>query len=263
MTCTYVDDAGVAIALEDATTTTVGITVRVDAGAAPGVTNTAAVTTPTHDTNPDNGSDEDDTEVPLSILAIDKRLDGRLETGRTATYVLTVTNLGPTATRGDVVVTDDLPAGLRYTSAASDIADATCSEVSGTVTCTNPATMAVGDTWTIDLEVEVTAAAGTRIGNVATVDGGNEVNGVPLAPETIADIYAQLGDPLSLLYSELGITPDATPEDTDISDDVVEAPSGFIAFTGASSGRLALFGLTILVWGMALVAVSRRRKMLG
>ena len=261
VTCTFVDDFGTPVALDDATTTSVGIRVNIDAGAAPGVTNTATVATPTYDTDPDNDSDDDDTEVPLSILAIDKRLDGRLEADRTATYVLTVVNLGPTATRGDVIVTDDLPTGLRYETASSDIVGATCSEVAGTVTCTNPATMAVGDTWTIELDVEVTAAVGTRIVNDATVNGGNQVNGTPLAPETLADIYARLDDPLSELYGELGISPDASPDDNGVSDQTVAAPRGFLPFTGADSGQLVLLGLTLLAWGLALVAVSRRREL--
>ena len=171
---------------------------------------------------------------------------------------MTDTNLGPSATRGDVVVVDDLPSGLSFVSASSDTATASCTESAGTVTCTNTASMALGETWTITLLVDLSSSSGgSQIQKVASASGGNEVNGVPLATDVLVGIYADLADPGNPLGAALGIT--AVPSASGSTVTAVAAPPA-LAWTGASSLALWRLGLLLLTAGMFLGLLSRRRR---
>ena len=259
VTCTYVDSAtGDPAAMASGSTSSVDLTVSVAAAAAASVTNSASVDTPTVDIDPSNDLDTDEVSVPLSILDIDKVLDGELTAGRDASYLITVTNLGPSPTRGDIIITDDLPAGLTYKSATSTIGGVTCIEANGTVRCTNPAAMEVGDTWTVKLTVTVTATAGGQISNDATVEGGNDVDGRTLSPKVLSDIYNELNDPGSSLASDLGLAPNAN--NSDVAAAIVQQNPAWLAFSGASSQKLVIWALLLLATGGALVAESKRRR---
>ena len=234
LACTLVDVDSNPIGLLDGESVSIDVIVEVAASTAPGVTNTATVSTPTVDPVPENDTDADPTDVPLSVLTIDKTADGDVRTGRQATYVLTSTNTGPWATRGDVVITDELPQGLTFASATSDVDAATCVHAAGVVTCTNPEVIAVDATWTVELTVGVTAGAGTSIVNIGRVDGGNEVNGENLSSQVS------------------GVTEDTAT--------VMVRSAGAIAFTGANAGKSIALSLALLTLGAALVFLSRRRR---
>ncbi len=148
-------------------TTTITLTVAVDRSAAPGVTNSATVTSPTTDPVPTNNTDVDPTEVPLADLSLAKRLEGSLAVNATVTYVLEATNLGPSPSGAPIVVTDDLPVGLTYVDATST--NATCAAVGQVVTCRSSAAVAVGQVVRMDIRVRVTATAGTALVNSASV----------------------------------------------------------------------------------------------
>jgi uncharacterized delta-60 repeat protein/uncharacterized repeat protein (TIGR01451 family) len=79
---------------------------------------------------------------------------GRVPTGRSMTYTITVTNNGPDASSG-VTVTDQLPSTVTFVSATPS--QGSCSESGGTVTC-NLGTMGNGATATIDIVAEPTVA---------------------------------------------------------------------------------------------------------
>ncbi len=113
------------------------VTVNVPADVVEGtvLTNAVAVTDKTYDPVPSNNSDDDQATVDASAdLAMDKQLSGPLVAGSSATYTLDVTNLGPSASRGQITVTDALPAGSTFESAAGD--GWACSHSAGVVTCT-------------------------------------------------------------------------------------------------------------------------------
>lgn len=83
--------------------------------------------------------------------------------GQNASYTLTATNNGPSATTG-VVVTDTLPAGTTFVSATPSAGS--CSQASGVVTCPI-GSLASGASATVTIVVTPTAEGG--INNTATV----------------------------------------------------------------------------------------------
>jgi uncharacterized delta-60 repeat protein/uncharacterized repeat protein (TIGR01451 family) len=88
---------------------------------------------------------------------------GRVPTGRSMTYTVTVTNNGPDASSG-VTVTDQLPSTVTFVSATPS--QGSCGESGGTVTC-NLGGMGNGATATVDILVEPTVPG--MITNTASV----------------------------------------------------------------------------------------------
>ena len=83
----------------------------------------------------------------------------------TLTYTLAVSNQGP-STATNLQVVDTLPSGTSFVSASGT--DWACNQVSGTVTCTRAASLAVGAA--PDIQIQVTAPdQGGSISNTATV----------------------------------------------------------------------------------------------
>lgn len=149
------------------------ITTTATLAAAPGVLNTVTVTTDTPDVNPANDTSVDPVVVQAADLTITKVLvGGKLYWDKTAEYVLTVTNKGPsTVPVGKVVVTDPLPVQLTAISATSS--DFDCTIAGQTVICTNKAAFTMGTTSTISVKVKVAkVASAVSVVNTATVDGG-------------------------------------------------------------------------------------------
>ncbi|WP_188942069.1 isopeptide-forming domain-containing fimbrial protein [Nakamurella endophytica] len=144
----------------------------VTADAYPEVANTATVDATTADPVTENDTATDTVTVPaVADLALAKTLTGGLTVGKQAQYRLTVTNGGPTADPGPIVVTDELPAGLTAVAAAGTgpAADALC-ELGGTVTCVLPDALAVDDSLTVVVTVDVGPTAYPTVVNTATVD---------------------------------------------------------------------------------------------
>lgn len=134
-------------------------------------------------------------------LSITKDLDDQLVAGRSSTYALTVTNVGQSATVGEVTVTDELPEGLSFVAVEADGWD--CGHAAGTVTCTTSQTIAAGQTVPMTLTVDVAGDAADTLTNVATVD-------TELDPRSDNDT-ATSTDPV--LRPGLGISKTAEPSD--------------------------------------------------
>jgi uncharacterized repeat protein (TIGR01451 family) len=107
-------------------------------------------------------------------LALVKLLDGQLRVEQEATYVLRVTNGGGGPTSGPIVVSDPLPAGLRFVSASGP--GWSCAAQGQNVTCRAAGPIQPGQTSTILLRVRVAAPAGTQITNCATVETAGDAN---------------------------------------------------------------------------------------
>jgi uncharacterized repeat protein (TIGR01451 family) len=107
-------------------------------------------------------------------LALVKLLDGQLRVEQEATYVLRVTNGGGGPTSGPIVVSDPLPAGLRFVSASGP--GWSCAAQGQNVTCRTAGPIQPGQTSTILLRVRVAAPAGTQITNCATVETAGDAN---------------------------------------------------------------------------------------
>lgn len=101
-------------------------------------------------------------------LSITKDLNDPLVAGRSGTYALTVTNVGPSATVGDVTVTDELPEGLSFVAVEAEGWE--CGHEAGTVTCTTTQTIAAGQTVPLTLTVDVAHDAADTVTNVASVE---------------------------------------------------------------------------------------------
>ncbi|MEV8267546.1 isopeptide-forming domain-containing fimbrial protein [Microbacterium sp. NPDC076911] len=200
------------------------LTVEVAAEAYETVTNIATVSSVEPDTNPGDNVSEDTVIVPpQSSLVVTKELVTSLQVGSQASYVITVTNLGPTEDPGEISVTDALPAGLSYVSATGD--GVSCEASGETVTCLLVGALGVGESAKITLTVDVGTAAYPEVTNIATVTTPTEqVSGGEITA-TATDAVAQ--DPL--------------------------------AATGSSmTAGLLLAALLVLIVGGGLVAIRRR-----
>ncbi len=143
------------------------VTVLVRANAFPAAVNVAEVASEATDANTDDNIAEDSLEVaPLVNLTIDKRHAGDFTVGRHGTFIVEITNEGPTPAPGPVTVTDTLPAGLTFVAASG--VGWTCDEVDGAVTCEH-GELAVDEVSTIELVVLVGPTAYPSVINAAAV----------------------------------------------------------------------------------------------
>ncbi|MCS6902830.1 MAG: hypothetical protein NZO41_00925 [Candidatus Bipolaricaulota bacterium] len=152
---------------------TITLTVSVSQAAYPSVINTATVSTP-NDSNPNNNSDDDPTNVLITDLAIEKIHTGNFTVGTTGVYTITVTNVSPEPTTGTITVTDTLPVGLGFVSGTGT--GWSCSAIGQTVTCTNAGPLAPSASSTITLTVNVTLGAYPSVINSATVSTPGDSN---------------------------------------------------------------------------------------
>ncbi|HEX7150879.1 MAG TPA: IPTL-CTERM sorting domain-containing protein [Thermoanaerobaculia bacterium] len=159
-----------AATLANGTTAIFTLTVRVSPSATSGtVTNGVTVTSATDDGTPGNDSDNAPA-VPIAPAEADLSItkstaSTTATTGSNVTYTITVSNNGPTAAT-NVVVSDDLPAGLTFVSATPS--QGTCN-ASDPISC-NLGTLANGASATVTVVANVSATGGT-IANTASVDG--------------------------------------------------------------------------------------------
>lgn len=131
------------------------------------------------DSTPNNSvAGEDDqasvTITPSPDLQVTKTASGSFAVGVNAAYTLRVNNAGSASTSGTYTVTDVLPAGLGYVSATGT--GWSCSNASGTVTCSSSTLIAPGaaNPNLITLTVLPAAAAAPQVTNSASVSGGGE-----------------------------------------------------------------------------------------
>ncbi len=157
----------------------VSITVSGVASGVGSVTNTASIASPggVPDPVPGNNSASATTNILAPDLSITKTHGGSFTVGVNGTYTITVSNSpGSLSTSGTVTVTDTLPAGLGYVSAAG--AGWACGNAGSTVTCTTSNAIAAGTSASpITLVVSVASIAAPSVTNFATVSGGGEPAG--------------------------------------------------------------------------------------
>lgn len=135
-----------------------------------GLVNTATVSAD-DDTNPLNNEDTAIVVVdPVVTLVVEKTAVGEFKVGETGRYLITVTNVGPTADPGPITVTDSLPEGLSFVSSDDDTAD-----VDGnTVTWIIENGLQVGETHEIELVVSIGKAAFSTVENTVVIDSPAE-----------------------------------------------------------------------------------------
>ncbi len=150
------------------------LTVNVANNAPASVTNTATVSGGSEANTTNDTANDPTTITQLADLTIAKSHTGSFTQGQTgATYSITVTNSGSTATSGAVTVTDTLPASLTATA----ISGTGWSCVLGTLTCTRSDALAGGASYpVITLTVNVDSSAPASVTNSVSVSGGGEIN---------------------------------------------------------------------------------------
>jgi uncharacterized repeat protein (TIGR01451 family) len=176
------------------------LTVDVASNASPLLTNSATVSGG-GEINASNDSATDSvTTIQVADLSVAKSHVGTFRQGQTsATYMLTVSNVGPGATSGTVTLADALPAALTATS----IAGTGWSCTLATLTCTRGDVLAAGASYpVVTLTVNVAANAPASVTNQATVSGGGELN---TSNDTASDVTAigQLPD-LTIAKTHVG-----------------------------------------------------------
>jgi uncharacterized repeat protein (TIGR01451 family) len=149
-------------------------TLVIRAGDTTQIDNTATASSSSFDTDPsDNSATATTTVTPSADLAVTKSGPASATAGTNVTYVITLTNNGP-STAISVTLTDTLPAGTTFVSATQTSGPAfSCSHASGVVTCTRAslaplaaasfdivAAIAPGTTGSIVNAAEAASAAG-------------------------------------------------------------------------------------------------------
>jgi uncharacterized repeat protein (TIGR01451 family) len=154
-------------------TITYTVQATVSAAATGTLTNTATVTAPagvTETNTADNTASDTDTLTPQANLKITKTDNQTTATpGGTLTYVIVVTNDGPSNVTG-ATVTDTFPAtlsGITFTATATG--GATGFSASGTGNLSQTVTMPAGSTITYTVQAKVSSAATGTLANTATV----------------------------------------------------------------------------------------------
>jgi large repetitive protein len=182
--------------LSNGSTATFTLVTTIAPGASGSIANGVLVAT--SDSDP-VGSNSTDTAGPIVVATADLSITkttpaAEAPTGSTITYTITVTNNGPD-TAVNVVVNDDLPAGLQLVIATPS---------QGTCSATDPVSCSLGSltsgaSATITLQALVTATSGT-ISNAATVTadtddgtpGNNTASSTPIPVDPGAAAVAQV-----------------------------------------------------------------------
>ncbi len=173
------------------------------------VTNTAeliAVDQMDPDSTPGNGDENEDDHVSVGV-SVDKASDLEIskmddpdpvDSGGNLTYTLSVTNSGPSDAT-DVTVTDTLPDGVTFVSAAG--AGWNCSVVAKTVTCTRGSLNAPETSPDITVNVAVDSSTSGELENTAAVSANEKDNEQGNNSQTISTTvavsplyFAQFGD---------------------------------------------------------------------
>jgi LPXTG-site transpeptidase (sortase) family protein len=228
------------------------ISLQVSPSAAGIVSNTAEVLSSVHDPDPSN---DEDTEIvtvqavppdPQADVMLAKSHTGDLAPGSTATYIIEVSNAGPDAAEGPIVVIDELPSGLTFVSASGT--GWNCSAAGAIITCQLAADLGVNAATTLSLVVQLDAGLSSDVENVASVSSAT-------------------ADPDLLNNDDNDVAPlevPGSPSDDPGSDDDSDPPrssSRRLAYTGFGFDRMGAIAGTLLAFGallMALAAVLRR-----
>ncbi|MGM1017273.1 MAG: hypothetical protein ACQEW8_07025 [Actinomycetota bacterium] len=169
-------DAGDVLAAGETWELTVSVTIAADVQDGTEIPNTARVTSSTEDRNPDNDEDTDTGIVEaLADLTIAKDSDDEVIAGGTIDWSITLTNTGPSLSRGSddapIVISDVLPDMVADIDVVSATDGLVCAIEDGTLTCDVPFDLAVGDSVSVQLAgiVDADVEPGFEIENTASV----------------------------------------------------------------------------------------------
>ncbi|MFC6009052.1 hypothetical protein [Angustibacter luteus] len=173
---------------------TVVTDVAADTASGTTFTNAATATDRTYDPDLSNNTDTDTATVTTQAdLAVAKAHAAPLLAGARATWTLDVTNLGPSVALAPVTVTDTLPAGTTFVSAAGS--GWACTGAGTALTCTRAADLPVGPAPQITVRADVDPDVTGTLENTAHVESpttdpvpGNNTDVDPGAVVTLANL---------------------------------------------------------------------------
>jgi uncharacterized repeat protein (TIGR01451 family) len=167
--------------------------------------------------------------IPLGApdLSITMSHGGSFAIGGQATYWITIWNISQTATSGGITVTDTLPGGMTFVSAAGQ--GWNCSFSSPAVTCTHAGPVNPGGSTTITLNANAGWGAHPAVTNIATVSNASDAN---LSNNTTGD-PAEVTAPPGLRY--VAVTPCRVADTRNPA-----GPFGGPAMTGNTSRSFAI-----------------------
>lgn len=224
-------------------------TLVVEAGNTTSATNTATVSTDSADSNPLNDSSTVVTTViPSADVAVTKNGPTTIAAGADITYIVTVTNNGP-SDADNVSLTDTLPADTTFVSATQNSGPAfSCAPLppvggTGTITCTITS-FPVETTATFTFVFHVSTTAGSSIANTADVttttgdpDSGNDSSTSTATVVEEADVAVVKNGPTSIeagtdITYNLTVTNNGPSDASTVSlTDAVPANTTFVSAT--------------------------------
>ncbi len=147
----------------------------ISANAPTSITNSATVSGITEvDTTNNTGSVTIDT-VPPPDLTLTKVANGAFKFGGSASYTVTVSNVGGAATTASYTVADTMSTGLTAGTVTSPDAGWNCAaSTSAVVSCSRSTALGAGQSTALNIPVSIAANAPSSISNTASVIGGGE-----------------------------------------------------------------------------------------
>ena len=219
------------------------ITAPVDAAARGTLANTATVTASPLDLDPANNTSTVTTPIQVAgTLTISKTADrAQVSVGEPVVYSVTVTSSGPSAALG-VTVQENLPVGGAVSGASA----------------TQGSYDAATGVWTVGT---VTASAAVLTLTVTYDRPGDAVNSVTVASADTAGT-ATATAPVTVLAAAVTPEPPAPPAPAPPAPAPPggQGAGGTLPYTGLPADDIVLSGLGLLLIGLALTLVARRRR---
>jgi uncharacterized repeat protein (TIGR01451 family) len=183
-------------------------------------------------------------------VGVSKTGPGSAQPGDELVYAIDVTNVKGTPARG-FTVTDVLPTGLSFSSATGT--DFTCTNAGQTITCVYSGSLPAGQKATIAVRALLDGTfTGKTVANTAVVDPGRADTDAADNSSTATTTVVPL--PLTGGGGGTAVAPSPTP---------APAASGggaALPFTGSDSARQLQAGVSLLVLGLFLALIARRRR---
>lgn len=226
------------------------LTVAVAATTSPATTGVAQVVTAT-DTGKASVTESLQVAVDTSVKIA---AQGNLYSGQRATYVMTVSNAGPSAA-GNITLTETPPSGTGFIDSSGS--GWSCGK-SFPLTCTFAGPLAPGGTAQVTTDLVVDIATGQTMIDTAQVSTANNDPNATTTATASGVVLASLTNQTSGSTATQTATAASSQPQTVSSGS--PASSSNLAFTGDNEESQGLFALLVLLAGCALVLASRWRR---
>jgi uncharacterized repeat protein (TIGR01451 family) len=185
-------------------------------------------------------------------VGVSKTGPGSAQPGDELVYSIDVTNVKGTPATG-FTVTDVLPTGLSFSAATGT--DFTCTNAGQTITCVYGGSLPVGAKATIAVRALLDSTfTGKTVANTAVVDPGRPDSDPADNSSTVTTTVV----PLPLTGGGGGTAEAPAPSPSPAA--TGNGGGAALPFTGSDSARLLQGGVSLLVFGLFLALIARRRR---